>query len=443
MRRKDLSPAGGPCDGERVTAEIVVMNKLAVAMAADSAVTISTARGAKTYNTVNKLFSLSRHHPVGVMVYNNADLMGVPWELLIKLYREQLGTSSYSTVREYLDGLVSFVESRSKLFTLETTTKWIQTIAFDIAKRIHQRRDQAMEERLSQGGDITPEFVRELTIELLAVHEKRAAGAKPLDTLSPIRASWPAELEKAMDETSAKMAEALEIQSEAGRFKELLRNTVFNEVNTELYTGIVIAGYGTDEHYPVMTQMSVEAVVEGRLRVCSRDLLAVSDDESSIVQAFAQHDMANSFMEGIDPQFSRFRRSYLQRLTERLPDALAKGVPNLSPKDAQTASEKFRVVLDGLVADYEQAIARYANENHVAPVLNAVALLSKDDLAGLAESLVNLTSLKRRISLDLETVGGPIDVAVISKADGLIWIKRKHYFDPALNPAYFAKLNQR
>ena len=35
----------------------------------------------------------------------------------------------------------------------------------------------------------------------------------------------------------------------------------------------------------------------------------------------------------------------------------------------------------------------------------------------MAESLVNLTSLKRRMSLDEESVGGPIDVAVISNPD--------------------------
>ena len=32
----------------------------------------------------------------------------------------------------------------------------------------------------------------------------------------------------------------------------------------------------------------------------------------------------------------------------------------------------------------------------------------------------------------------PIDVAVISKGDGFIWIKRKHYFNPALNHQFFA-----
>jgi len=47
--------------------------------------------------------------------------------------------------------------------------------------------------------------------------------------------------------------------------------------------------------------------------------------------------------------------------------------------------------------------------------------------------------LKRRWSLEWETVGGPIDVAVISKGDGFIWIKRKHYLRPELNPQFFEK----
>jgi len=56
----------------------------------------------------------------------------------------------------------------------------------------------------------------------------------------------------------------------------------------------------------------------------------------------------------------------------------------------------------------------------------------------MAESLVSLTSFKRKVTMESETVGGPIDVAVISKGDGFIWIKRKHYFKPELNPQFFA-----
>ena len=71
-----------------------------------------------------------------------------------------------------------------------------------------------------------------------------------------------------------------------------------------------------------------------------------------------------------------------------------------------------------------------------------VAYLSKEDVAELAEALVHLTLLKLKVSPEHETVGGPIDVAVISKGDGLIWIKRKHYFERELNPRYFHQITQ-
>jgi hypothetical protein len=48
-----------------MTAEIAIMNKTAVALAADSAVTIEQDKGQKIFNTVNKLFTLSKYHPVG------------------------------------------------------------------------------------------------------------------------------------------------------------------------------------------------------------------------------------------------------------------------------------------------------------------------------------------------------------------------------------------
>ena len=62
-------------------------------------------------------------------------------------------------------------------------------------------------------------------------------------------------------------------------------------------------------------------------------------------------------------------------------------------------------------------------------------------MANVAESLVALTSLVNRMSPRKESVGGPVDVAVISKGDGLIWIKRKLYFYPDLNTQFFNKYN--
>ena len=66
------------------------------------------------------------------------------------------------------------------------------------------------------------------------------------------------------------------------------------------------------------------------------------------------------------------------------------------------------------------------------------AFLNKSELAEMAETLVNLVSFRKQVTMEAETVGGPIDVAVITKGDGFIWIKRKHYFKPELNHQFFS-----
>ena len=77
------------------------------------------------------------------------------------------------------------------------------------------------------------------------------------------------------------------------------------------------------------------------------------------------------------------------------------------------------------------------------PILKTVDSLPKEELGNLASTLIEITSLKRKIDSNLESVGGNIDVALISKGDGFIWKKRSPYFNPKLNPQYFdEKMNK-
>jgi hypothetical protein len=73
-----------------MTAIVGVLNSQGIAIAADSAVTVSGKNGKKVYNRSNKIFTLSKYHPVGIAIYNNADFLGIPLETLIKLYRSKL-----------------------------------------------------------------------------------------------------------------------------------------------------------------------------------------------------------------------------------------------------------------------------------------------------------------------------------------------------------------
>ena len=93
------------------------MNKSAIALAADSAVTFSKRDGQqKIYNTVNKLFALSKYQPVGIMIFDSAELIGLPWETIIKVYRAKLGSKKFSSLEDYAKDFLAFLTDNSQLF---------------------------------------------------------------------------------------------------------------------------------------------------------------------------------------------------------------------------------------------------------------------------------------------------------------------------------------
>src|SRR4030042_2786858 len=110
-----------------MTAEIAVLNKMAIALAADSAVTIERLKGQKIYNTANKLFALSKFHPIGIMFYGNAEFMGIPWESIIKIYRTKIGNRKFDTLAHYADDFINFLKT-TPLFPKEEQENYLTYI---------------------------------------------------------------------------------------------------------------------------------------------------------------------------------------------------------------------------------------------------------------------------------------------------------------------------
>lgn len=76
-----------PLGAIKMTAEIALLNRRALAFAADSAVTISDGTSTKIYNSAEKIFELSRITPIGLMIYNGMEFVGVPLDVLIRQFR--------------------------------------------------------------------------------------------------------------------------------------------------------------------------------------------------------------------------------------------------------------------------------------------------------------------------------------------------------------------
>ena len=199
-------------------------------------------------------------------------------------------------------------------------------------------------------------------------------------------------------------------------------------------SGIVLAGFGKIEVFPSMLSCAIKCRASGKVIISNTETAQISSSiangSTAVIKPFAQCEMVHAFMGGVDPSLGKLSSDYLEKVFREFPIKLLEHfkLPNeasLRPILVQVSHEVFN--------NYKNALRDYQRENHINPVLSAVASLPKDELAAMAESLINLTSFKRKVTIETETVGGAIDVAVISKGDGFIWIKRKHYFQPQLN----------
>jgi hypothetical protein len=64
-----------------------------------------------------------------------------------------------------------------------------------------------------------------------------------------------------------------------------------------------------------------------------------------------------------------------------------------------------------------------------------VAPMPIQDAIDLGEFLVHVAIMFSRFTPGAPSVGGPIEIAAITKHEGFKWIKRKHYFTSVLNPS--------
>ena len=171
------------CRGKRMTAEIAVMNKSAIALAADSAVTIQTEGKQKIYNSVNKLFALSTVRPVGIMVFGLDHLMGIPWESVIKEYREQLGDKSFPALTDYTNHFFRYLGRRDPLFPKEVQDKYYEDSLRGYFTLIRADIEKKAKRILQKKGKITDSEVRQVVGSVVAQHHNQWDGYDDLPNL--------------------------------------------------------------------------------------------------------------------------------------------------------------------------------------------------------------------------------------------------------------------
>ena len=200
-----------------------------------------------------------------------------------------------------------------------------------------------------------------------------------------------------------------------------------------------MAGYGPDDNYPSVFSIDVDGYVSGRLKYSNIDKRAKIDKpEFGYAVSFAQTDVIERLLGGADPQFITKTAEFISRVSDELADVLMENYPKrISKKKLKEEREKIRRVLGEIEDRYTGEAAEKFKLEFREEFEKMIALMPKLELIELAEALISITAIERKATSDEGTVGGPIDVAFITKHEGFVWIKRKYYFNKDLNPRYF------
>ena len=392
-----------------MTAEVAVMNRQGVAIAADSAVTIGSDGSYKTYYTQQKLFNLSRKHFVGIMVYEDSEFMNINWEIIINEFSKYLGDNALFTLEEYAKHFLDFLRDFKYVDTDQKN--YLARMSYCFFDEIKKSYEEEVSENYKD-----QEITKSQQSKIIAGVLKKERG-KLEKTDNYISFTDDGFVKENKEIIVKKMEETFpEIND---KMKEEMIDLFFLDINKfeigrwlYYYTGIVFAGYGSKEIFPSIVHFKLYGKM-GKNILHNNFQISDINESSAHINPYSQYKVINSFIRGMDPDFR---------------DMIDEKLDNLIEKVTGITGKKYTEEISHLINDLKDEVESFQEERYKTPVLDIVDSLPKSNLAEMAEALVNITALRQHVSTEQETVGGPTDVALITKTDGFVWIKKKQIF---------------
>jgi len=428
-----------------MTAEIAILNSNAFALAADSAVTVGSEAG-KVYASADKLFQLSNNAPVGIMFYGQATFLGVPWETVIKCYRSELGNKTFPELADYLKDVIRYVKKSKHMFPRKHQRDFVHSIIFGYFDFVVGRFKKTTTREYDNNEKMTETQVKQVFANLVREELQTTKEYGKLEGMSTrVIDAIKKEYDRDVAPIRRKLFENLPMsRTTQGHLKEIVFNLITSKRLGDGYqaTGVVVAGFGEKDHFPNLAETSLFGMAADHPLYTATEHASIDHGGQAILVPLAQSEMVYTFMDGIDPDLYTHLEDDAKRACNGIVEIILADIKNKYARYGTNLERRIKGQIDKLASAIYNKDKQSRTDAYRSQIMEMVALLPKDELGGMAESLVNLTKFKRRISKQQETVGGPIDVAVITKGDGFVWTKRKHYFKPELNPRYVTRIRR-
>jgi hypothetical protein len=197
---------------------------------------------------------------------------------------------------------------------------------------------------------------------------------------------------------------------------------VVKDLFLEDVTGLVFAGFGTEERYPVVVTYFVSAIVGGIVKRAEASVDAIDGEVRSKIRIYADSEVTNAFIRGIDSGLERRIYGTAQLMMQGLVEHVVSAFPNADQAQREGVKKQFQAqILPKYFDTFRTMMADYQQQTYVNPILRVLEIAGRQELGETARDLVALNIFKKRIMAQHQTVGGAIDVAVISREGGFKW----------------------
>lgn len=419
-----------------MTSEVVLLNKEAIVVAADSAVTVGRDPHPRYSKSANKIFDASPHGNLAIAIFSGAEMDGVPWELAVKQFRAaDAGNPQRSTVAEYIPAVIQFLTGNALLFPAAWLEQRLKTriavagqqVLDDVRKRHANIGDPALDVATRKG--LWDQVVAQERATVVAMS---LGGGLSQANYDAVRAQIPqlaADVHALLPAEIAAVVDPAEFCDLAIEYAFRVPHYVYNS------TGVTFAGYGADQPFPAFHSITVYGHIGSEICYAKTNEYVIGHTSGAWIQPFAKASMIQRFTDGFD-----YKQQGL--LLDTVKDAVRQYTAQLQAQGVVIDPALAQPIVDQVAASSVRAWEQANYQENFHPLRRVLNSLSVQEMAELAETLLVLESLRERVTSPSETVGGPVDVAAITKSDGLVWIRRKHYFDSRLNLRYLTRVKQ-
>lgn len=389
---------------------VCIINRNGIALAADSAETL--AENKMFYNSINKVFSLSEKNICGAIIYGATAIYNVSIEQILKEF--SLFLNSKEKIDDFFDIInlfEKFIEDKKIYYKFDVAEKaYCEAIINQLIIEWGNKIKSIIHDLEPQNKIDDYLFTLEQTVE-----QHQLAN---FDVSHHIDITYKAKYEEYINSE-------IPLLNNFSSQKERLWNCVCkwmncpsqNEINNSM--GLFFAGYGQADAFPKYIHVDLLKVFNGKIKYKLIEKYEASNNAK--IQPLAQPDVILTFCKGISS-------TYIDFIPEVTANLINSKIDNLPDSFTSEQKEELKSALSNCKIEILDSLTSKIQDSNVTPLFKSVQLIPLSEMAFLAENLVNITSLRRMYVLDgnQQTVGGPTDVAVLSKGGGFKWVKNKN-----------------